>query len=76
LACSKGHELPNHEASQSDYCACLSAAGDEAECIPHMPMLKCYNSTAPKWYQTLSEWHYQMSARKAKKIVILVVCLP
>jgi hypothetical protein len=31
LACSECHELLNHEASQSNYCACLSAAGDEAE---------------------------------------------
>jgi hypothetical protein len=31
LACSKCHELFNHEASQSNYCACMSAAGHEAE---------------------------------------------
>jgi hypothetical protein len=31
LARSECHELFNHEASQSNYCACLSAAGDEAE---------------------------------------------
>jgi hypothetical protein len=31
LACSKCHELFNHEASQSIYGACLSAAGDKAE---------------------------------------------
>jgi hypothetical protein len=30
-ACSKCHELLNHEAPQSNYCACLSAAGDKAE---------------------------------------------
>jgi hypothetical protein len=37
-------------------------------CIPHLPMLKCYNSTALNWYQTLSEWHYQMSARKPRQL--------
>jgi hypothetical protein len=31
LACGKRHELLNHEASQRNYRACLSAAGDEAE---------------------------------------------
>jgi hypothetical protein len=31
LACSECHELFNHEALQGKYCACLSAAGDEAE---------------------------------------------
>jgi hypothetical protein len=31
LACSKCHELFNHEASQSNYGACLGAAGDKAE---------------------------------------------
>jgi hypothetical protein len=31
LSCSKCHELLNHEASQSNSCACLSAAGAKAE---------------------------------------------
>jgi hypothetical protein len=31
LACSECLELFNHEASQSNYGACLSAAGDKAE---------------------------------------------
>jgi hypothetical protein len=31
LACSECHELLNHEASQSNYGACLSAAGNRAE---------------------------------------------
>jgi hypothetical protein len=31
LACSECHELFNHETSQSNYGACLSAAGDKAE---------------------------------------------
>jgi hypothetical protein len=31
LACSKCHELFNHEDSQSNSGACLSAAGDNAE---------------------------------------------
>jgi hypothetical protein len=31
FACSECHELLNGEASQGKYCACLSAAGDEAE---------------------------------------------
>jgi hypothetical protein len=33
LACSECHELFNHEASQSNYSAWLSAAGDKAECL-------------------------------------------
>jgi hypothetical protein len=31
LACSECHEIFNHEASQSNYGACLSAAGNRAE---------------------------------------------
>jgi hypothetical protein len=31
LACSECHELFNHEPSQSNYGACLKAAGDKAE---------------------------------------------
>jgi hypothetical protein len=33
LACSEYHELLNHDASHSNYCACLSAAGDQAEFV-------------------------------------------
>jgi hypothetical protein len=48
----------NHEALHSNYGAGLSAAGEKAGekvrrqvrrqsfCIPHLPMLKCNNSTA------------------------------
>jgi hypothetical protein len=45
----------NHAAS--NFGACFSAAGNNF-CFPHLLMLKCYNSTALNWYQTLSEWHY------------------
>jgi hypothetical protein len=31
LACSECHELFDHEASQSNYGACLTAAGDKAD---------------------------------------------
>jgi hypothetical protein len=31
FACGECHKLFNHEASQSNYGACLSAAGDKAE---------------------------------------------
>jgi hypothetical protein len=31
LACSECHDLFNHEASQSNYGACLSEGGDKAE---------------------------------------------
>jgi hypothetical protein len=37
-------------------------------CIPHLPLLKCYNSTALHWYQTVSEWHYHISARKPRQL--------
>jgi hypothetical protein len=33
LACSECHEPFNHEASQINQCACLSAAGDKAEFV-------------------------------------------
>jgi hypothetical protein len=33
LACSEYHEIFNNDASHSNYCACLSAAGDEAEFV-------------------------------------------
>jgi hypothetical protein len=33
LACSECHERFNHEASPSNYCAWLSAAGDKAEVL-------------------------------------------
>jgi hypothetical protein len=36
-------------------------------CILLLQMLKCYNSTAPNWYHTLSEWHYHV-CQKAKTI--------
>jgi hypothetical protein len=44
-------------------------------CIPHLPKLRCYNSTAPHWYQKLSEW-YSLSYiwKTAKTTVILVAC--
>jgi hypothetical protein len=31
-------------------------------------MLKCYDSTAPNWHQTISEQHYQISARKPRQL--------
>jgi hypothetical protein len=37
-------------------------------CFLHLPMLKCYNSTAPNWYQPSSEWHYDVSARKPRQL--------
>jgi hypothetical protein len=69
LSCSKCHDIFNHEASQSNYGTCSSAAGDRAECLySELPMLKSYNSTAPNWYQTISEWHYHISARKPRQL--------
>jgi hypothetical protein len=37
-------------------------------CIQHLPMLKCYNSTALNWYQTLLDWHHHISARKPRQL--------
>jgi hypothetical protein len=48
LACSECNELFNHEASQSNYGACWSAAGDKAEFLysafAHVKMLQ-FNSS-------------------------------
>jgi hypothetical protein len=38
--------------------------------ILHLPVLKCYKSTAPNWDQTLSD-----ICQIAKTIVVLVVCV-
>jgi hypothetical protein len=43
LACSECHELLNYEASQSNYGACLSAAGDKAEFV--FRICRCLNAT-------------------------------
>jgi hypothetical protein len=53
MACSEYHELFNHDASHSNYCACSSAAGDEAEFV-YSAVADVHNSTVPNWYQTLS----------------------
>jgi hypothetical protein len=75
LACSECHELFNHEASQSNYCACLSAAGNKAvfmrSAFADVKMLQ-FNSSelAPNSIRmTLSD-----ICQKAKTIVVLVVC--
>jgi hypothetical protein len=44
-------------------------------CIPQLQMLKRYNSTAPNWYHTLSEWHYHISARKPRLLLLLLLLL-
>jgi hypothetical protein len=55
LACSQCHELFNHEASQSNYGACLSAAGDKAEFLysafADVKMLQFNSLTGTKHYQ-------------------------
>jgi hypothetical protein len=77
LPCSECHELLNHEASQSNYCARLSSAGDEAEfmysAFADVKMLQLNSSQlVPNMIRmTLSD-----VCQKAKTIVILVVCLP
>jgi hypothetical protein len=69
LACSECNKLFNHDTSQNNYGTCLSATGDSADFfIPLLPILTCYNSTASKWYQTLSEWHYYISARHPRHL--------
>jgi hypothetical protein len=48
-----------HDASHSNHCACLShsAAGDAAEFMySAFGDVKLYNSTAPDWYKTSSEY--------------------
>jgi hypothetical protein len=56
LACSKCHELLKNEASQGNFCACLSAASNKADFM-HSAFadVKMANSSASNWYQTLSE---------------------
>jgi hypothetical protein len=76
LACSECLELLSHEALQSNYCACLSGAGDEADFMystfADVKMLQ-FNSCGvlPNIIRmTLSD-----VCQKAKTIVILAVSL-
>jgi hypothetical protein len=75
LACSKCHELFNHEASQSNYGACLSAAGDMAEFLyspfADVEMLQ-FNSS--ELVPNIIRMVLSYICQKAKTIVVLVVC--
>jgi hypothetical protein len=75
LACSERHERFNHKPLQSNYGACLSAAGDKAEFLysafadAKMPQ---FNGSylVPNIIRTALSYICQ----KAKTIVVLVVC--
>jgi hypothetical protein len=76
LACSESHALLNHEASQSNYCACLSAAGDEAEfTYPHFADVKTLQFNSFSLVLNIIRRTLPDVCQKAKTIVILVVCL-
>jgi hypothetical protein len=77
LACSECHERFNHGASQSKYCACFSAAGDEAEFMYSAPAdLKMLQFTRSFLVRNIIKRALSDVCQKAKTIVILVVCLP
>jgi hypothetical protein len=77
LAYSECHKLLNHEASQSNYCACLSAAGRKAEfmdsAFADFEILK-FNS--PQLVPNIIGMTFSDICQKAKTIVVLVVCDP
>jgi hypothetical protein len=75
MACSECHELWNHEASQSNYGACLSAASDKAEFLysafADVKMLQFKSSyLVPNIIRMASSYICQI----AKTILVLVVC--
>jgi hypothetical protein len=75
LACSECHELCNHEASHSNYGACLSAAGDKADfmysAFADVKMIQCNSSyLVPNMIRMVLSHICQ----KAKTNVVLVVC--
>jgi hypothetical protein len=74
LACSECHEILNHEASQSNYCACLSAAGHEAE---FMDSAFAYARTQQLLTGTKNtRMTFSDVFQKDKTTVFQVVCLP
>jgi hypothetical protein len=76
LACSKFHEL-NHEAFVSNYCACLSAAGDEAEFMDSsFASVKILQFNSSQLVPNIVRMALSDVCQKAKTIVMLVVCLP
>jgi hypothetical protein len=76
LACSECHEL-HYEAAKNKYCACLSAAGDDAQfmysAFADVKMLQFNSSYLVPTITTIT---LSDVCQKAKTIVILVVCLP
>jgi hypothetical protein len=75
LACTKCHDLFTHEASQSKYCACLCAAGNEVDFLysafSDVKMLR-YNSyeLVPNIVRVI----LSNTCQKAKTISIFVAC--
>jgi hypothetical protein len=75
LACSECHELFNHEASQSNYGACLSAAGDKAEFLySAFTDVKMPQFNSSKMVPNIIGLVLSYICQKAKTIVVLVVC--
>jgi hypothetical protein len=75
LACSECHEISNHEASQSNYCARLSVAGDKAEFLySAFGDVKMLQFNSSKLVPNIIRMALSYICQKAKTIVVLVVC--
>jgi hypothetical protein len=75
LACSKRHELLNHEASQRNYGACLREAGGKAEFLySEFADVKMLQFSSSKLVLNMIRMASSYICQKAKTIVVLVVC--
>jgi hypothetical protein len=75
LACRECHEHFNHEASQSSYGACLSAAGDKAELLcSTFSVVKMLQFNSSSLAPNIIRMALSYICQKAKTIVVLVVC--
>jgi hypothetical protein len=75
LACSKCHELFTHEASQSNYGAFLSAAGDKAEFLySEFADVKMPQFNSSLLVPNIIRMALSYICQRAKTAVVLVVC--
>jgi hypothetical protein len=75
LACSKCHEVFNHEASQSNHGACWSAAGDRADFLySAFADVKMLQFNSSKLVPNIIRMTLSCICQKAKTVVVLVVC--